>query len=80
MSMNGDSKTSDHPLPDGRWSEELEFRLVFVAIFVIFFTAALVSRLVPWRWEFGPRAEKRMSIIEKARETSSTMTGLAFMG
>jgi hypothetical protein len=66
--------------PDSRWMEELEFRLISVAVFVTILAVASVSYLMPWRWSFGPQAEKRKSIFEEAREASSTMTGIAFMG
>ena len=78
--MAGDGETSVRARSDGRWVEEVEFRLIFVATFVVFVTATFVSHLMPWRWGSGPRADGNASIIERAREASSAITGFAFMG
>jgi hypothetical protein len=78
--MAGEGKSAVRASYDARWVEEVEFRLIFVAAFIVFLTATAVSHLMPWRWGSGPRADGNASIIERAREASSTITGLAFMG
>ena len=78
--MAGEGKSAVRAPSDGRWVEEVEFRLIFVAAFIVFLTANVVSHLMPWRWGSGPRADGNASIIERAREASSKITGFAVMG
>jgi hypothetical protein len=80
MLMADDKEPLDLIPSDGRWVDEMEFRLIFVATFAIFVIGIFVLRLTPWRWGAHQRAKQKMSIIEEARETSSTITKLAFMG
>jgi hypothetical protein len=61
--------------------QSIEFRLIFALTFVFFLGAALLERLMPWRW-IGSDASRRprASIFKEARETAGTCTTYAFMG
>lgn len=59
--------------------EEQEFRLLFIVSFVLFLTAALLSRLAPWRW-LSPETRGGLSIIGEAKAAANASLPFAFMG
>jgi hypothetical protein len=59
-------------------AESLEFRLIFVAAFVVFLVAAIVERLLPITWLRRERPKK--SIIQQAKDAANTCAAYAFMG
>jgi light-harvesting complex 1 beta chain len=64
-----------------RKEEATEFRLVFMASFVIFLLIGLVARILPWRWRpFPPGPEGYRSIVGEAKAAANMFVPLAFMG
>jgi hypothetical protein len=62
-----------------RRQEATEFRLIFMASFVIFLMVAIVERFLPSQWRpLG--AEGHKSIIGEARTAARTFVPFAFMG
>jgi Antenna complex alpha/beta subunit len=59
----------------------IEFRIIFAVCFAVFLLAAVVERLLPWKW-LAPRSEgkRHLSIFEQAWEAAGTCTTYAFMG
>lgn len=56
------------------------YRLALLVSFAIFFTVALATRLMPWRWQaFGGEGSKYRSIIEEARARTYATVPYAFM-
>ena len=67
--MAGEGKSAVRASSDGKWVEEVEFRLIFVAAFIVFLAANVVSHLMPWRW--GIRSSRRRQCIDhRTREGS----------
>jgi hypothetical protein len=77
---------TDRTKPDGapsrlRKEEAGEFRLIFVASFVIFLLVGLVSRFLPEHWRPVPAGlEGGKSLIGEARAAANTFVPFAFMG
>lgn len=73
--------TSGGSLSRARREEAWDFRLIFATSFAIFLVAAVVGRLLPWRWSPRPagRAGSK-SVIAEARATTNTFVPFAFMG
>lgn len=73
--------SSSVPFSRARREEAWDFRLIFATSFAIFLVAAVVGRLLPWRWSPRPagRAGSR-SVIAEARATTNTFVPFAFMG
>jgi hypothetical protein len=61
-------------------AEKVEFWLLYAAMFVLSIASELVALLLPWRWAGKSKLNRKTSVIERAREYSSTHAGLAFMG
>lgn len=61
--------------------DAIDFRLIYIASFIIFFASAALGRLLPWRW-LGSASDARRagSIISEARAAANTFTPFAFMG
>jgi len=57
--------------------ERVQFYVIFMATFLAFLTAAILSRLLPWRSAF---TGQRKSIFAEAWSASSIATRYAFMG
>jgi hypothetical protein len=55
-------------------SEQREFRLLLAALFPVFFTVTLVSRLLPWNW-----GRDKRSIFSAARSSAYNAIPFAFM-
>lgn len=59
----------------------VECRVIYAVSFVICLAAAILSRLLPWRWSARrARPEARRSIVAEARSAASTMIPVSFMG
>lgn len=64
-----------------RADEAKEYRLLFMASFVIFLIVAVVARLLPPQWRPYPLgAEGSRSIINEAKTAANTFIPLVFMG
>jgi len=61
-------------------TERVQFYVIFVVSFVAFLTAAILSRLLPWRSAFTIPQGRRKSIFSEAWSASSIATRYAFMG
>jgi len=57
---------------------EIEFKLLYAALYPIFLTSAVGSRLMPWRAS-GSRSPRR-SIFEEARASTGRIVPMVFMG
>ena len=61
--------------------DAIDFRLIYIASFIIFFASAVIGRLMPWRWLGSASGARRSgSIIGEARAAANTFTPFAFMG
>jgi hypothetical protein len=64
-----------------RKAQEGEFRLIFLASFVIFLLAGIVARLLPPRWRRRvPGQVGYESIFGEAKAAANTFVPFAFMG
>ncbi len=58
-----------------------EFRVYYAPLFIICLVAAVVGRLLPWRWRpFEGAPGDRRSILEEARSATISAVPFAFMG
>jgi hypothetical protein len=64
--------------PRGR-HHEIEFKLLYAALYPIFLTSAAGSRLVPWRSR-GDSELPRRSIFDEARASTGRIVPMVFMG
>ena len=70
-----------HDARPGMDRDAIDFRLIYIASFSIFFASAVVGRLMPWRWPgWLSRSHRRGSIISEAKAAANTFTPFAFMG
>ena len=70
-----------HEARSGIDRDALDFRLIYIASFIIFFASAALGRLIPWRWlGWSSGSRRRASIIGEARAAANTFTPFAFMG
>jgi hypothetical protein len=61
--------------------ETAEFRLIFVASFIVFLLEAIALRAIPWRGrQHLPAAERKKSILAQARASIDRTIPFAFMG
>jgi hypothetical protein len=59
----------------------IEFRIIFAVSFAFFLLAAVVERLLPWKWlALRPERKRQQTIFEQAWEAAGTCTTYAFMG
>jgi hypothetical protein len=68
-----------HDAKSGIDRDTIDFRLIYIASFIIFFAGAALGRLMPWRWLRWSSA-RRGSIISEAKAAANTFTPFAFMG
>lgn len=59
--------------------DTVEYRMVFAACIAVFLIAAVVTRLMPWRWWSGEAAGVRKSVVEEAWDAANTALPYAFM-
>jgi len=70
-----------HATRSGIDRDAIDFRLIYIASFMIFFAGAVLGRLMPWRWlGWSSGSRRRGSIIGEARAAANTFTPFAFMG
>jgi hypothetical protein len=69
-----DARTSD------RDSDEVQFRLIFVATFMVLVAVALIAMLLPWTWSHRLHSGDKRGFIGRAWEEAGTFTELSFMG
>jgi hypothetical protein len=61
--------------------ETAEFRIIFLLTFVFFLFAAIIERLMPWRWlAQGDERKRHTSVFKEAWRAAGTCTTYAFMG
>ena len=59
--------------------ERLEYKLLYTVGFTAFLGAAIIARLMPWRWQmFGGKSLHR-SVFEEARIRANGTVPFAFM-
>jgi len=61
-----------------RRGEERDFRLIFMASFLLFLCAALAARLMPRTWRPAGMSGRR-SVLEEARAAANNAIPFAFM-
>ncbi len=66
--------------PRARQQEALEYRLVYLAGFVVFLAVAVATRLLPGQRQRRPQQARRRSIVGEARAAANTFIPFAFMG
>lgn len=65
----------------GPTAEAKQFRLIFMASFLIFLMVVIVARCLPPRWRpFPPGPAGHRPILEEARAAANTVLPFAFMG
>jgi len=70
-----------HEARSGIDRDAIDFRLIYIVSFIIFFASAALGRLMPWRWPARwSGSHRRSSIIREARAAANTFTPFAFMG
>ena len=70
-----------HEARSGIDRDALDFRLIYIASFIIFLASAALGRLMPWRWlGWSSGSHRRGSIVGEARAAANTFTPFAFMG
>jgi hypothetical protein len=81
MTMAVTTHSSRRSLSKFKRAESLEFRLIYIAAFVVFLIAATVERIVPLRRLLsGATAGARKSILEQAKDAANTCAAYSFMG
>ena len=79
MAVTADSKRRS--LSKFKRAESLEFRLIFMAAFVVFLFTATVERLLPIRKLLhGTDVSAHQSLFEQAKAAANTCAAYAFMG
>jgi hypothetical protein len=58
----------------------IEFHFILLVTFTFFLLAAIIERLLPWRWVGNRVARRHSSLLQQAWEQASTCTTYAFMG
>ncbi len=62
-----------------RQHQKNDLRIIYGVSFLLFLTAAIVLRVMPWRWRlFGGRGNDR-SVFEEARATTNRIMPFVFM-
>ena len=62
-------------------AESIEFRLIFLAAFAVFFAAAVVERVIPLRRILqGANYQSPGSVVAQAKQAANTCAAYAFMG
>lgn len=78
MAMNIDG-VGVAPDRDNR-REAFEFRLIYLIAFTVFLGAALLMRVLPWRWRlFGGPGTDGKSVFRQARDLANGSVPYAFM-
>jgi hypothetical protein len=67
---------------DGSWAklhqgEALHFRLIFMAIFLVFLVVTAIARILPRQWRM---TGDNRSIFGEAKAAAATLAPFAFMG
>jgi hypothetical protein len=61
-------------------SDRIEYRLIFVAAFLVFFVTAVFERALPGHWMSRTGDAPRKSVFEQSREAAKISAAYAFMG
>ena len=61
-------------------SDRIEYRLIFVAAFRVFFVTAVFERALPGHWMSRTGDAPRKSVFEQSREAAKISAAYAFMG
>ncbi len=81
MTMAATVDSKRRSLSKFKRAESLEFRLIYIAAFVVFLIAATVERIVPLRRLLsGGAAGARKSILKQAKDAANTCAAYSFMG
>ena len=67
-----------HAVPKWR-HHEIEFRLLHGALYPVFLTTSVLTRLMPWRW-LARNAPPRRSIFQEAKASTDKIVPMLFMG
>jgi hypothetical protein len=60
-------------------SETIQFRLLYAICFGIFLSAAVIQKVLPWRWFVSREGTIRQSIFAQARNAAGICATYAFM-
>ena len=74
-------RTPDVTVARAKNAEGREFRAIYLAAFVLFLAAVVVTRFLPPKWRpWPPSAERALSVLAEARAAASAFVPFAMMG
>jgi hypothetical protein len=74
-------RTLDATVARAKTAEGREFRAIYLAAFVLFLAAVVVTRFLPPKWRpWPPSADRARSVLAEARAAASAFVPFAMMG
>jgi hypothetical protein len=74
-------RTPEMTIARAKNAEGREFRAIYLAAFVLFLAAVVVTRFLPPKWRpWPPSADRARSVLAEARAAASAFVPFAMMG